>query len=48
MTDIGLGMKSNCLVTNGEDPYPTSESYILGALGGFLVDNFFGGIILVI
>jgi hypothetical protein len=48
MTNTSLGTKSNFLATDGEEPSPTSDSYSLGALGDFLVDGFFGGIIPVI
>jgi hypothetical protein len=48
MTDPGLGTKSNCLSIDGEEPSPTSDSYSLGALDDFLVDDFFGGIIPII
>ena len=44
ITDIGLGMNSNCLATDGEEPSPTSDCCSLGALGDFLVEGFFGGI----
>jgi hypothetical protein len=45
MTDTGLGENSNCLTTAGEEPSPTSDSCSLGALGDFLVEGFFGGIV---
>jgi hypothetical protein len=45
MMDSGLGADSNCLATDGEEPSPTSDSFILGDLGDFLVEGFFGGII---
>jgi hypothetical protein len=45
MTDTVLGENSNFLATDGEESSPTSNSYILGALGDFLVEGFFGGIV---
>jgi hypothetical protein len=44
MTGTGLEANSNCLATVGEEPSPASDSCILGALGDFLVEGFFGGI----
>jgi len=46
MMDAGLGMNYNCLATDGEEPSSTSDSCSLGALGDFLVDEFFRGIVL--
>jgi hypothetical protein len=45
MKDTSLGENSNCLATDGEEPSPTFYSCILGALGNFLVEGFFGGIV---
>jgi hypothetical protein len=45
MTGTGLGVNSNCLATAGEEPSPASGSCGFGALGDFLVEGFFGGIV---
>jgi hypothetical protein len=48
MIGIGLGVNSNCLATTGEEPSPTYGSCSFGTLGDFLVEGFFGGIVLAI
>jgi hypothetical protein len=45
MTGTDFGENSNFLATTGEEPSPTSGSYIFGTLGYFLVVGFFRGII---
>jgi len=45
MTGIGLGVNSNSLATTREGPFPASGSCSFGALGYFLVEGFFGGIV---
>jgi hypothetical protein len=45
MTGSNLDMYSNCFVTHGEDPSPTSGSFSLGALDDHLVVGFLGGIV---
>jgi hypothetical protein len=45
MTYTSLGGNSNCLATIEEDPSPTYDFCSFGALGYFLVEVFFGGII---
>jgi hypothetical protein len=46
MTGSGLGMYSNCFVTPGEVPTPTSSYFIFGALNDRLVVGFLGGIVI--
>jgi len=48
MKGTSLEANSNCLATAGEEPSPTSDSCNFGALGDFLVEGFFEGIVLAI
>jgi hypothetical protein len=48
MTSSGLGANSNYFVAPGEEPYPTSGSFNLGALDDRLVVGFLRGIVPII
>ena len=45
MTCSDLSVYSNCFVTLGEEPSPTSSSFSLGTLDDRLVVGFLGGIV---
>ena len=45
MIDAGLEVNSNFLAMVGEEPSPASDSCCFGALGDFLVIDFFRGIV---
>jgi hypothetical protein len=48
MMGTGFGVNSNCLTTSREEPSPASGSCSFGALGDFLVVDFFRGIVPII
>ena len=48
MIGTSFGENYNCIATAGEDPSPSSSYCGFGSLGDFLVDGFFGGIVLAI
>jgi hypothetical protein len=45
MTGTDFQVNSNCFVTVGEEPSPTSSTFSFDALGDFLVVSFLKGIV---